>query len=730
MAAESVITEAEPDAYELYQTRAEDEQKLFIRETVRRIFGFEGREGQIKAIHHLLFKQSDLVLIAKTSFGKSLIFQAVSAIRKRSITIIIIPLTRVGQGQYEKLRQLEGCNPCLLTAKTSSKSIFQRMKRGDFSHILTSPELAVSEPFRELCVDPGFGDRVSMVAIDEFHLVAQWGRDWRPEYARCHVLRDRLGPQVRWFACSATLDERTLRMAMTDTSFTDETCIMRHSIDRPELSLCVFKIPSCTMSRYDALFFLIKPGRSANGLATPMEIPKTVVFLDSRVGVQAACKALRGMLLKYCDKYTPAEVQRRIGVYHANLADVDKDSYYADFQTVQSNRRIIVATDALGLGVDISDISVVVQYGIPRSDGLSAIMQRWGRAARGRNRTGIVALLAEDWSFVTPATDSQRGIARSMLCRRNKQSQLSQVSLVGDATNEDGDEGGQDDDDATDDIVQGAAENELPASQQKKRLSRAERLHTLPKEVREFINSTDCRRILMLKHFDDPVIARETVAGCCDNCDPSLCNLYATLPPQLKKPSTRKPHASSPAGVLIAKITEWAEEKTHAPRFEKLVTALSVNNFFPAKLISRIAVECTQTSIITDRLSFDQQIREWDYVDEYGAELWDLVKDNIAGQPEFDRSIGIDHQSTPSGTQIRPIQLADWSDVINQRLNNGDVDLQMSLPGIQSPPLLSAPATPHARLEASEFSPSLGRLRMMRNFLTPVRSDTMQRTAV
>ena len=609
-AADSVIAEAEPDAYELYQTRAEGEQKLFIRESVRRIFGFEGRDGQIKAIHHLLFKQADLILIAKTSFGKSLIFQAVSAIRQRSITIVIIPLTRVGQGQYEKLCLLEGCNPCLLTAKNSGKSIFQQIKRGDFSHILTSPELVVSESFRELCIDPEFGDRVNMVAIDEFHLVAQWERDWRPEYARCHLLRDRLGPHVRWFACSATLDERTLKMAMTDTSFSDETCIMRHSIDRPELSFCVFQIPSCTMSRYEALFFLIKPGRSATGMASPMAIPKTVVFLDSRVGAQAACKALREMLLKYCNKYTPEEVQRRIGVYHANIADVDKDSYYADFQSVQSKRRIIVATDALGLGVDISDISVVVQYGIPRSDGLSAIMQRWGRAARGPNRTGIVALLAEDWSFVKPATENHRGIARSMLSRRNKQSQLSQVYFVGDAANEGGDEGSQHDDDATDDIVQGATENELPASQQKKRITRAERQHALPKEVREFINSTDCRRILMLKHFDEPVIARETAAGCCDNCDPSLRDVYVTLPPQLKKLPTRKPHASSSAGVLAAKITEWAEEKTRAPQFEKLVTALSVNNFFPAKLISRIAVECARDSTITDHLSFDQQIRE------------------------------------------------------------------------------------------------------------------------
>ena len=124
----------------------------------------------------LLFRKQDLILTAPTSFGKSLIFGSISVLATKSVTTDIIPLTRVGQQQHERLSHVCSCTPCLLTGNSSSNpGVCKKITDGHFSHILLGPELTVTNKFLKICITPSLKARIIMIAIDEFHLVEPGG---------------------------------------------------------------------------------------------------------------------------------------------------------------------------------------------------------------------------------------------------------------------------------------------------------------------------------------------------------------------------------------------------------------------------------------------------------------------------------------------------------------------------------------------------------------------------
>lgn len=89
--AQTIITQA--------MNKSEDEQKTAIFDAIRLLYPYPPRDGQRDALHHLIYRRKDLILIAKTSFGKSMILQAVSVLCNKSISIVILPLDQIGKEQ-------------------------------------------------------------------------------------------------------------------------------------------------------------------------------------------------------------------------------------------------------------------------------------------------------------------------------------------------------------------------------------------------------------------------------------------------------------------------------------------------------------------------------------------------------------------------------------------------------------------------------------------------------
>jgi superfamily II DNA helicase RecQ len=238
-------------------------QERAIKEAIQLLYPYEPREGQVEALHYLIYYQRDLILIAKTSFGKSMILQSVSVLLDKKISIIILPLDQIGKEQAEKIACIGG-RPCFLNADTISDRLLKDVSDGKYTHILMSPELAVSDRLRKIILEPRFKDRLALVVVDEAHLVQLWGVKFRTDYARLNLLRSLLGRQVPWYACSATLDSSTLDALIKGIGFDADIKIQRTSIDCPELLYQIGFIPRGSRNKYSALRFLFDGEAASN----------------------------------------------------------------------------------------------------------------------------------------------------------------------------------------------------------------------------------------------------------------------------------------------------------------------------------------------------------------------------------------------------------------------------------------------------------------------------------
>lgn len=156
----------------------QEAQDTAIDEAIRKLYPYAPRDGQRSTLRHLIYTRKDLILIAKTSFGKSMILQAVSILIQKSITIVILPLNEIGKEQATYITRIGG-RPCLLNADTISEALLDKLKQQRFTHVLLSPELAVGKRFRDVAIHPAFKQHLCMVVIDEAHLVSQWGKSFR-----------------------------------------------------------------------------------------------------------------------------------------------------------------------------------------------------------------------------------------------------------------------------------------------------------------------------------------------------------------------------------------------------------------------------------------------------------------------------------------------------------------------------------------------------------------------
>lgn len=165
-----------------------------------------------------------------------MILQAVTILLRNSITLVILPLDKIGYEQQEYIESIGG-RPYFLNAETMSDDRLEDIKALKFSHVLMSPEMAIGQKFKDVMTDPRVKEAMALVVVDEAHLVAQWGRDFRPAYSMLYQIRSRLSSRVPWFVCSATIDEKTLEQVKRHISFPEDVRVLRSSIE--DRRLCI-----------------------------------------------------------------------------------------------------------------------------------------------------------------------------------------------------------------------------------------------------------------------------------------------------------------------------------------------------------------------------------------------------------------------------------------------------------------------------------------------------------
>ncbi|MBQ4127210.1 MAG: ATP-dependent DNA helicase RecQ, partial [Alistipes sp.] len=330
-----------------------------LHEVLAKYWGYNDfRPGQ-DAIIGSVIAGCDTLALMPTGGGKSLTYQVPTMIRE-GLCIVITPLIALMKDQVDRLRKM-GIPATAIHSGMSYTQIdiaLDNCVYGDMKFLYVAPERLATEAFR-LRVQRM---KVSLLAVDEAHCISQWGYDFRPAYLRIAELR-RLIPKTPILALTASATKLVADDIMNQLGF-ERPNILRSSFSRPNLSYSV----RYTDDKNEQLLRVI---RNVEGSG--------IIYLNTRTGCEQLVDILQkqGITASY---------------YHAGLPHAERDIRQEEWTT--GKVRIMVATNAFGMGIDKADVRFVVHYSM--CDSLENYYQEAGRAGRDGKRSYALLLAASD----------------------------------------------------------------------------------------------------------------------------------------------------------------------------------------------------------------------------------------------------------------------------------------------------------------------------------------------
>lgn len=315
-------------------------------EILHRVFGFsEYRAGQEEVIHGLLSGRDQFVLMP-TGGGKSLCYQ-VPALCLEGVAIIVSPLIALMQDQVDALLANGVKAACYNSSLTSDVAIqvLAKLHAGELDLLYVAPERLLSDSF----LDRLSSIDISLFAIDEAHCVSQWGHDFRPEYVKLGLLREKF-PEVPLIALTATADKPTRQDIIKFLHLENAHCYVG-SFNRPNIR---YTIVDKHQPMSQLLHFLAQQAGETG-----------IVYCATRKHVDEVSEKLQAEGVKALP-------------YHAGLTGALRTKTQQSFR--RDDIQVIVATVAFGMGIDKSNVRYVVHYDIPKN--IEGYYQETGRAGR------------------------------------------------------------------------------------------------------------------------------------------------------------------------------------------------------------------------------------------------------------------------------------------------------------------------------------------------------------
>ncbi|KII85582.1 hypothetical protein PLICRDRAFT_178633 [Plicaturopsis crispa FD-325 SS-3] len=364
-------------------------------ELVKSKFGlkYDLRQFQVDAVEAQLM-QKDVLVHAGTGLGKTAIAAGPHAhpSAKGKVTIMVSPLLALHDEMAETFASEFGLKATAVNSSNGGckPEVLKQIVSGDWQIVMISPEMLVSRRFtREVLKNAEFSQRILSVVIDEAHVVSHWGDSFRKKYGELGKVRAFLPRSTPFVALSATLAARVRHDVLTKLQF-HKTNYVNIDVgnDRANVSIVVRGIQH-PINTYADLDFIIN-----KLVENPSDIPKTFVYCDNiAVGVE---------IIDHLTALLPERFRNAglIRPYNAAFSGKYRKKVMSLFR--DGSVRIMVCTDAAGMGCNIPDIDVVVQWKMPGS--VSTFVQRAGRAGRGAGTKGLAVLLVEQSVYgVDPA---------------------------------------------------------------------------------------------------------------------------------------------------------------------------------------------------------------------------------------------------------------------------------------------------------------------------------------
>jgi ATP-dependent DNA helicase RecQ len=352
--------------------------RLTIHQVLKQYWGYDSFRPLQEEIINSVLDGKDTLALMPTGGGKSLCYQ-IPGLVKQGLCLVISPLIALMKDQVENLRK-KNITAYAIFSGMSRKEVINVLKvaaQSNCKFLYVSPERLETSLFKEYL--PALD--INLIAVDEAHCISQWGYDFRPPYLRIAVLREEV-PNIPVLAltASATLEVQndicgklapplTPLPPRTAHSFSggarrgEHWKIFRQSFERANLSYSVFKVDS----RINKIIEILKnvPGCG-------------IVYCNSRRRTKEIADLIKmhGISADH---------------YHAGLTQEERNSKQE--QWIQNKTRVIVCTNAFGMGIDKPDVRVVVHADIP--DCLENYYQEAGRAGRDGKKAYAVLLYSD-----------------------------------------------------------------------------------------------------------------------------------------------------------------------------------------------------------------------------------------------------------------------------------------------------------------------------------------------
>ncbi len=326
-----------------------------FRDILRKYWGYDDFRGIQRSIIDSIASGKDTLGLMPTGGGKSITFQ-VPALAQDGVCLVITPLIALMKDQVENLKK-RGIQATAIYSGMTQREIVIALENcilGSFKFLYISPERLSTQIFLSKIKRI----KVSFIAVDESHCISQWGYDFRPSYLKIAEIRDII-PDAPVLALTATATPQVVEDIQNRLNFREHN-VFKMSFERDNLAYIVRK----TEDKESELIHILN---SVAGSA--------IVYTRNRKGTGETAKLLN-------DNGITAEN------YHAGLMNSEKDARQHKWQNNES--RVMVATNAFGMGIDKPDVRIVIHLDLP--DSPEAYFQEAGRAGRDGKKAYAVLL--------------------------------------------------------------------------------------------------------------------------------------------------------------------------------------------------------------------------------------------------------------------------------------------------------------------------------------------------